>query len=47
MRWRDLPDQVKAQVSEKEWLWLSNEEQNRFLTGLVEPEGETLEEFVD
>lgn len=40
MKHQDLPEVVKGEVSEKEWLWLSDEEKQRFLGNLTEPEPE-------
>lgn len=38
MRYEDLPPQIRAQISEREWLWLDDIEKQRFLDNTTEPE---------
>jgi len=44
MQYSDLPDVIKAEISEREWLWLTEIDRERYLQGLTEPEEE---EFID
>ena len=43
-RWQDLDESVKATISEREWLFLTEDGQRRFLNQQTEPEEE---EFID